>query len=541
MTDVSIIYICQSSTCRRKGSDATLVEIEELANLLNDENCNVQQTGCLGYCRSGPAVRTISKQRNSKKSKVKIHTRVNTIEKSSSVLQHATGITRLPYDLQNLPVGMGPRLSSIRETKLREYFIKTYQWNKALGNLLMAVQKQQNNYTKQSLMMKEMKTILCKAGYPNVSPKDLILNPRLSQTSNRIENYVSWTLQSIQIVSVHSAIFEFDCSDLKRGTPHPRGLGKSAKPITWHVTMLGEVYDEEENGPLPWIERDYTPISTALEWERGKCRILIKIYNDGKLTSWLHRATTTNQIQEQQDSLLLTFQENESKEDHHHHHKPKIYLSKPIPTLSVPSLASDDSDFQPKSVLLLLAGTGIVAAPQILAHREPTRMLGISTPRRCQLCCPIDLIHSCRDDDMLLLPQIQQYCVSGSKPHPKLFRGLRNYTLLLSSGNNDNSKTQPPFQEQYYKEHQNVNKNNEKDNNNSGDSNKNNVLHDFPDNATLYHNRRLDGEIIGTALAQLVQPYRIVISGPDAYNTAARGILCDNYDVDPQQITVLSA
>lgn len=72
-----------------------------------------------------------------------------------------------------------------------------------------------------------------------------------------------------------------------------------------------------EEGPLPWIERDYTPISTAKEWEQGRCRhcdacaciqvhshihtyayvymhgrvdILIKIYNDGAATSWLHHA-----------------------------------------------------------------------------------------------------------------------------------------------------------------------------------------------------------------------------------------------------------
>ena len=54
--------------------------------------------------------------------------------------------------------------------------------------------------------------------------------------------------------------------------------------------MLAEVGSNAE-GPLPWIERDYTPISTAHDWERGLCDILIKVYLQpaGKATEWLHR------------------------------------------------------------------------------------------------------------------------------------------------------------------------------------------------------------------------------------------------------------
>ena len=52
--------------------------------------------------------------------------------------------------------------------------------------------------------------------------------------------------------------------------------------------MLAEVGANAE-GPLPWVERDYTPISTWAEWEKGKCDILIKVYPDGAATSWLHK------------------------------------------------------------------------------------------------------------------------------------------------------------------------------------------------------------------------------------------------------------
>ena len=38
---------------------------------------------------------------------------------------------------------------------------------------------------------------------------------------------------------------------------------------TWHTTLLAEVGSNGE-GPLPWVERDYTPISTWL----GACSAL---------------------------------------------------------------------------------------------------------------------------------------------------------------------------------------------------------------------------------------------------------------------------
>ena len=41
--------------------------------------------------------------------------------------------------------------------------------------------------------------------------------------------------------------------------------------VTWHTTLLAEVGRNEE-GPLPWVERDYTPVSGAKEWEQGAQR-----------------------------------------------------------------------------------------------------------------------------------------------------------------------------------------------------------------------------------------------------------------------------
>merc|ERR1719277_1544154 len=86
----------------------------------------------------------------------------------------------------------------------------------------------------------------------------------------------------------HSAVYHFTSKDKARGTPNPRGRGRTVWHKTWHTTLLADVGTNSE-GPLPWIERDYTPISTAKEREQGKCDILIKIYDTGLATSWLHR------------------------------------------------------------------------------------------------------------------------------------------------------------------------------------------------------------------------------------------------------------
>eukprot|EP00986_Skeletonema_menzelii_P019804 scaffold29168_cov400-Skeletonema_menzelii.AAC.1 len=276
--------------------------------------------------------------------------------------------------------------------------------------------------------------------------------------------------------------------------------------------MLAEVGTNNE-GPLPWVERDYTPISSALEWERGRCAILIKIYNGGVLSSWLHDKTNPAFVVKGGSSNGVD------------HTNMNIWLSKPIKTLTVPSLIADDDDgFRPDSVLLLLAGTGIVALPQILAHREPYRLLGIPVPKYRQMNCPVDLIHSCHEDDVLLLQEIKQYCVEGAATHPsRKLRGLRNYTLLVTKPRSDVRGVQPPFQQALH-DHEAINYHA--------------VLRDVL-NASIY-NSRLSKNHVAEAVERLEGSYRIVVSGPDSYNNAARGFL-EECGVDSTSVTILSA
>ena len=76
-----------------------------------------------------------------------------------------------------------------------------------------------------------------------------------------------------------------------------------------------------DEGPLPWIERDYTPISSAKEWEAGKVDLLVKFYADGAATSWLRRALVPSVTSAPRLGA-------------------RVWLSQPVRTLSLPSLVA---------------------------------------------------------------------------------------------------------------------------------------------------------------------------------------------------------
>ena len=331
-------------------------------------------------------------------------------------------------------------------------------------------------------LTEELKSLYAQAGFPH--------GVKSTAMPSKIANYSQWSLESVEPVTKQSAIFHFTSSDLARGTPHPRGRGKSPEAITWHTTLLAEVGLNAE-GPLPWIERDYTPISSAKDWEKGKCDILIKIYADGAATSWLHKT-----------------------------HETRVWLSKPVKTLSMPWLVPDGSapNFRPSSVLMLLAGTGVVVLPQVLAHRDPINKLGISTPGKDQLKVPIDVIYSCREDDVLLLPQIAKWCHEYGETENTESKGIRHFTLLLTRANSD-TKPYPSTQR--------------------GNGEEAALQLQELCNTHILH-ERLNTNLVVSALQCCAQPCRVLVSGPASYNEATRSMLTGLVEVD-EQVTVLSA
>ena len=457
------IHICDMCS----GGDAVLAEIEELVKQV-DGKCAVRPSGCLGYCNVGP--NAVLVERGSRRlDPLNVHTRILSLEKSAMVVEHATGVLpALEGD------GTKGRLAELRAARSRQHAVAVSKWNAALHGL-------PERAAKQKVLRSELRELLRKAGFPQGLP-----SAGEAPMPSAIANYSPWSIESVTPVTKHSAIFRFKSADLKRGTPHPRGRGRLPQPMTWHTTLLAEVGPNAE-GPLPWVERDYTPVSSAKEWEQGHCDILIKVYASGTATSWLHQATPT-----------------------------RVWLSKPERTLAVPDLVPEGrASFRPASVLLLLAGTGIVALPQILAHRDPTR-LAISTPYHSQLRVPIDLIYSCREDDVPLLPQIVQWCREGHESAGR--EGVRSCNLLLTPST---STQAPPFPVAP-----------------AGDAAEAETLLAGLGNVSMVRGR-LSSEVVSEVFKRMPQPCRVVVSGPSAFNAAARGMLAD-LDVE-EQVTILPA
>jgi hypothetical protein len=398
-----------------------------------------------------------------RKKDVTVEVKIRSLEASVRVVENATGERPNLEDPE-----LEQRFAKLRGRRVREDAKSRHHWNAALRGLVGEQATEDRS---------ELKDLLSKAGFQD----GIVIGDTMPSA---IESYTRWTLSSVTPVSRHSAIYSLTSKDRKRATPHPRGRGRQVVPVTFHTTLLAEIGQNGE-GPLPWIEREYTPVSTAREWDLGRCELLVKIYKDGLATSWL-RADPP----------------------------PQFWLSTPMKTLHVPSLNPDGSAFSPASVLLLLAGTGVVALPQILAHRDPCYKLGISTPRRWQLRVPIDLLFSCREDDVLLLPEIAQWCRDGED------KGLRHCTLMLTPPNADGA---PPFPDVAA---------------GVGDGQAAEQALEGVANAGIVRSR-LSPALVTEAVGRLARPCRVVVSGPGGFNTAARELLAGL--VEDEEITILAA
>ena len=463
------IHVCMARTCGARGSEAVLAEIEELVSAVGSD-CVVHPSGCLGNCSRGPAVRTVSAPQCDPSDpnpprQLMYHVEINSFEASASVVALATG-KKPALDSPD----QAQRFAALRLARARQAARAIFHWNTALNGLA-------EEAAAQPALRPEYEELLHTAGFPSGLPASA---PETAPSA-----YVEWSLESVVPASKHSALYRFVTRDKARGTPHPRGRGKRPEPSTWHTTMLALVGPNAE-GPLPWVERDYTPISSAKEWEQGRAEVLVKIYARGAATSWLLRTAPKT-----------------------------VWLSKPVRTLSVPGLVTAEGGgegFRPGSVLLLLAGTGVVALPQIIHHRDPLYKLGMPTPPWRQLKVPIDAVLSFREDDVLCVPQIAAYCRDSALDEG---RGLRNCTLLVTAKNTES----PPFPGA-----------------SGGDmAEAEKELHGLENVCIL--RSRLNATVVSHAVARMPQPCRVVVSGPGGFNSSARELL--SRFLDAENITVL--
>lgn len=503
------LHVCQERSCRRRGSETTLAEIEALAGGLG---CTVAPSGCLGYCDRGPTVVVVHPPGpcdpcDPFPSRVQAaHTRVGSLERSAEVVASAAGVR--PDALQSGGAGgRDPTLARLRQRRARQAARDALHWNRALAGL-QAEAEAAAEAAHGPALRRELAELLRMAGFPEGPPhvpgSSAASAPPLPE---RVDSYTEWTVESVTPVSRHSAVYRLLSSDRKRGTPHPRGGGRPRPaPSTWHTVLLAAVGPNNGEGPLPWVERDYTPTSSAAEWELGRAELLVKIYPQGRATQWLAESAPAAPAWAQQVPPAV------------------LRLSRPVRTLVVPELTAEvGQGFQPAGVLLLLAGTGVVALPQLMAHRDPVRLLGMGTPRRERLGVPIDALLSFSEDDVLLVPEVAAWCSQGLEAEGGCWRGLRRCTMVLTARDDAARGSQVPFPQCA-----------------TGDAAEAEATLGGLPNVRMSRGGRLSVAAVAEAVGRMPRPCRAVVSGPGGFNAAARRMLTDA-GLGAECVTVLAA
>jgi hypothetical protein len=550
------VHVCQAGPCRRAGGEAVLLEIEELAN--NVGGVVVQRSGCLGNCSQAPNALVVAGQSE------RVFARLCNLSATAGLVEHASG--RAP-SLEDSD--MIAQLQRARQLRVRMEAREQSKWNLALAGLAEDAEHAKSEDDRVELVQeraellvsagfgdKALEVLSTVASFDELSLEDIPtlrllldtakilaqlgrvpeieafrarvdqLQPgdsressikgqvvellvgmivevpidRVNATDVRIQDYVRWSLHSVTPVSKHSAVYHFQTDDGSRGTPIRKGRGgRTVWSKTWYTTMLAEVgAKRNKEGPLPWIERDYTPISTAHDWERGQCDILIKVYLEppGMATEWLHRVSTSSSA----GDAATEAEESASRPT------PSVWLSRPMKTLHVPSLASDDQCINRKhaSVLLLVAGTGVVTVPQVLHHANSKTCFGPRVP----ITQPVTAIYSCRSDDALLIPEMARLCLDGS---------LTRCMVLVTPS----QAVTTPFPD-------------------VADTDIEAAFSQL-DNAVCI-NARLSLALLQAEMNHLQKPVRVVVSGPESFNAACKCMLKQiDLDLEAEGVTILSA
>ena len=207
------ILVCQASSCRRNGSEAVLLEIEELVSAV-DNKCFVESSGCLGLCNEAPSAVVVKEDNNNNWFGVdEYFTSIDTLDKSVEVVTYATGKTPdvASSDLKS-------KLAVVRAIRAREEALSVYRWNMAIKFTLDQLRNLPNS-RKSPDVLDLLNSISTKAGF---QVSTLVARNRPPTMPTSIEKYSQWILKDVTTVSKHTAIIRFISKDRKRGTPHPR-------------------------------------------------------------------------------------------------------------------------------------------------------------------------------------------------------------------------------------------------------------------------------------------------------------------------------
>jgi ferredoxin-NADP reductase len=314
--------------------------------------------------------------------------------------------------------------------------------------------------------------------------------PNCVSVGNRgaISEYSKWKVHSVSAVSMHTAIFSFRHVAGIKGEPQLRNRrGEMPWRRSWHVTLLVDVETNRE-GPLHFVERDYTPISSDQDWNNGVCDLVIKIYSNGLATCKLASIAVGTEMWVSQPKKTLRL--------------PMFCEELPVGHRMSTPLAP-----VPAAVLWLVGGTGVAPALQAirLAANE---------------AFPIVCVYSCRQDDVLLWNELSAVM---SERATRFHNDAHLPLLYFRMTPTIEATKDPPLA---VLQSESVSK--------------------VYSNDSLEHwwrqvnSGRLSRQDIADVVRDLPRPLRVVISGPPQFNEEVRAMVCD-CDFHTKWITTLEA
>ena len=461
------VHVCVGGACSQNGSDTTLAEIEDLV-AASGGGCKVETDWCFGRCGAGPNVLIVREGKDRFRTGVgsleeSIRTVTYAIGRSPALdaelgikLKEVRRVHALEQDLSRAEMLVHVSACTTDDDQYDRHLASALKiTDKVIAAAGVAHPLLQAHHLRRLVLGLRSKG-------RSASRDDDILECEW-------ERVACWRLERVESKSDWSAIYFFTSSDAARVQAGKRGRcggsgggGASCRTgtagaddaRTWHVTLRVELdgavlgasgsasagggsltASAPKTAPSPstagmrkvliaedsdldsdkdeWalttpevVERDYTPLSSEDDLERGELKLLIKIYSNGK---------ATQHLKAQPLGAHLWFS------------PPKTTLALPMlrpPTSTTSALRrrlgrADDLSpglqNEPKrspgtapvldfaSVVLVAGGTGIAPMWQILQILQQGDVASASG----QLSTlPITILYSCRADDALLIDEL---------------------------------------------------------------------------------------------------------------------------------------
>ena len=314
----SVISVCTSGACWQDGAQATLIELEELASVAGG-TCKVHEYSCFGRCGRGPNA-SIDWSDGTEQ----MCSGLRTLEKSVATIKRATGRRQVG------DTALLTRLTELRRVSNLEQELMSVQSDLDVLDCMPSSKSSASGIAKLNAALAKVDGVIAAAG--DAHPKLLAQAVRRQVLASRDGRPVSpgtadvcaddpahrracWRVEGVQPVSRHSAVFTLRSDDPTRGSARLKregggggggggelwavsrgggGEGSSSsseggggESRTWHVRLLvegsssstaggdGAGADEGggeggDNGESSSVEREYTPISSEVDWDNGE-------------------------------------------------------------------------------------------------------------------------------------------------------------------------------------------------------------------------------------------------------------------------------